>query len=237
MGQWNVTESVGLVLLTAAEPKTGMERCGVWGVWRRRRRWRQVAPQLFAMRPLPFPVMKQLWALPKEEDGLFKPEHLTQCRQESSWDGQEFTQCFNGCIPLCSADWLKQRLNFFLWDCGSRKGLGLWVSTHQLLAGPGPPSPAPHSPHTVVFERNHQGCWAQLWDHSWTVVPLSGASLASFSILPASGQVLLENSIFICCYTEKNYEIFTWGIWLILIIICYKITPFIWSSGSFIITR
>lgn len=66
--------------------------------------WRQVAPQLFAMRPLPFPVMKLLELLPKEEGGLFKPEQLTQHWQEFSQDGQEFTQHFNGRVPVCSAE-------------------------------------------------------------------------------------------------------------------------------------
>lgn len=100
-----------------------------------------------SMRPLPFPVMTQLPALPKEEDGLFKPQRLTQHRQEFSRDGQEFISISMAGFPcaLHSPGWLKQRLQekFFLWQ---QEGAGA-VGEHT----PAPLRPQDHLPqlHTL----------------------------------------------------------------------------------------
>lgn len=54
--------NLGLVLLTASEPKTGQSQTGMGGLRGVEEKEEAVAPQLFAMRPLPFPVMKLLRA-------------------------------------------------------------------------------------------------------------------------------------------------------------------------------
>lgn len=100
-------QNLGLVLLTAAEPKTGQSQTGMGGlegVEEEKEEEEAGGSTIVCNEASPFSCDETVnELLPKEEGGLFKPEGLTQHWQEFSQDGQEFTQHFNGRVPVCSA--------------------------------------------------------------------------------------------------------------------------------------
>lgn len=222
---WNL----GLVLLTAAEPKTGQSQTGMgsfWGVEEEKEEEEEAGGfTVVCNEASPFSYDETVMSsCPKRRmDYLSLKGSPSTGRNSPGMGRNSLSMSVSGFPCALTAQmcigWSRgcgRMKSFSFGSVAAERGWGIaqagGVGEHR----PAPLNPQDHLsqlhihtlPTLLCLEETSEaaehicGVTTGLLSHFWCL-------LGSFSILPASGQVLLENSILVCCYTEENYEIFT----------------------------